>query len=204
MEVERIEDGLWLWRTVHPEWKAGGGWEATVGCVYWEGPDAIVLVDPLLPSEDADRERFLEALDRDVERVGKPVVVLTTVSWHARSGGAIAERYAGRVIEPSTIANDHLPAGVHSIATTAEGEHVYWLEGARALVPGDVLIGNPNGGVMVSPVSWFDSPEVAQAVRVQLLAVLDLPVERVLVSHGEPVLTDGLEALREALAHASA
>jgi glyoxylase-like metal-dependent hydrolase (beta-lactamase superfamily II) len=199
MQVNRIEKGLWRWTAPHPDWKPGADWAEEVGCVYWEAPDSVVLIDPLLPPDGSDRTRFFEALDRDVQRVGSPVVVLTTVSWHERSSREVAERYAGRVIGPDTVA-DGLPTGIQAIATVAENEQVYWLEEARALVPGDVLLGAPAGGVRLAPVSWFSSAKEAEAVRRQLLTVLDLPVERVLVSHGEPVLSNGLEALRLALA----
>ena len=42
------------------------GCRVEVGSVYYEADDAVVLIDPIVPSED--RERFLDALDRDVER----------------------------------------------------------------------------------------------------------------------------------------
>ncbi len=71
MRVREIEAGLWYWTGRHPVWTPadGGpdGWEQEVGCVYYEGPDAVVLFDPLVPMEDP--VRFYEALDRDVERV---------------------------------------------------------------------------------------------------------------------------------------
>jgi hypothetical protein len=37
-------------------------------------------------------------------------------------------------------------------------------------------------------------------LKVQLRQLLDLPIERVLVSHGEPVLSGALDALRAAAA----
>jgi hypothetical protein len=42
-------------------------------------------------------------------------------------------------------------------------------------------------------------PLSAAELRALLLPLLDLPVERVLVSHGEPVLHDGRAALARAL-----
>jgi hypothetical protein len=54
----------------------------------------------------------------------------------------------------------------------------------------------------VCPDSWLSylqsSLDGAQ-LRVLLRPLLDLPVERVLVSHGEPVLADGRAALAAAL-----
>ena len=83
--MQRIEDGLWRWTAPHPDWKEGDDWDRDVGCVYWEAEDAVVLVDPLVPADDAERARFLEALDRDVARVGLPVAILLTCEWHGRS-----------------------------------------------------------------------------------------------------------------------
>ena len=198
VEVQRVDDGLWHWTAPHPEWKPGGAWERDVGCVYWEAGDAVVLVDPLVPTDDADRARFLEALDRDVERVALPVAILLTCEWHARSQAELAERYDARVFTPPTAGR--LPGD--ATALDVPEEVVYWLPGARALVPGDALLGTPNG-LTVCPASWFDDrggiDELARALR----PLLDLPVERVLTTHGPPVLADGHAALARALAAAA-
>jgi hypothetical protein len=72
----------------------------------------------------------------------------------------------------------------------------------RTLVPGDRLLGDEAGGVRVCPDSWLGylKPGLTGAeLRVTLQPLLDLPVERVLTSHGEPVLTGGREALARAL-----
>ena len=200
MQVLRIDDGLWRWTVTHPDWKPGAGWEPEVGCVYWEGPDAVVLVDPQVPPPGADRDRFFEALDRDVERVGSPVVVLTTCTWHARSAEELSARYAGRAINPANIAAAALPAGVQAIAVPVADEVVYWLDGARTLVPGDALLGDGAGGVRMCPQSWLDSGGSVASLRAELTPALSLAVERVLVSHGEPVLSGGHAALARALA----
>ena len=73
-------------------------------------------------------------------------------------------------------------------------ENVFWLVGYRALVPGDTLIADDAGGVRMCPESWlgYSKPRVGHAeLREALAPVLDLPVERVLVSHGEPVVAGG-------------
>ncbi len=89
---------------------------------------------------------------------------------------------------------------MQAIAVPVAEEFVYWLEGARTLVPGDAILGDPKGGVRMCPASWLGSGGTSKRLRAELAPVLDLPVERVLVSHGEPVLSGGLEALRSALA----
>ena len=49
VDVLQIDDGLWRWTALHPDWKVGDDWEQEVGCVYYEAPDATVLLDPLVP-----------------------------------------------------------------------------------------------------------------------------------------------------------
>jgi hypothetical protein len=194
VEVQRVEDGLWHWTAPHPEWKPGDDWERDVGCVYWEAGDAVVLVDPLVPTGDADRARFLEALDRDVERVALPVAILLTCEWHGRSQAELAERYDARVFTPPTA--ERLPGD--ATALDVPEEVVYWLPEARALVPGDTLLGTPDG-LTLCPASWFDDRGSIDELARNLAPLLDLPVERVLTTHGPPVLADGHAALARAL-----
>lgn len=191
MTVEEITPGLWRWTAPHPEWKEGDDWERDVGCVYVEAAAATVLVDPLVPGDPADRERFLEALDRDVERRGLPLAVLLTCDWHRRSTDELAERH-GASLEP--------PPGVEAHELPEIEERIWWLAAYRALVPGDVLLGDGDGGLRVCPDSWLGERSSPRSIRAALRPLLDLPVERVLVSHGAPVLADGRAALERALA----
>jgi glyoxylase-like metal-dependent hydrolase (beta-lactamase superfamily II) len=193
MRVQELSPGLWRWTGLHPEWTPaeGGpeGWEQEVGCVYYEAPEAVVLVDPLVPPED--EERFWRALDRDVERAAKPVHVLVTVHWHARSSEAIAARYGGEI-------GGDLPGGVEGRDASRFDETIFWIAEHGALVFGDVVLGAEDG-VRLCPESWLEQaghPELREALR----PLLDLPAERLLVSHGEPVLAQASEALARALA----
>jgi glyoxylase-like metal-dependent hydrolase (beta-lactamase superfamily II) len=205
MDVLRIDDGLWRWGTHYGEWKED------VGCVYVETEDAIVLIDPLVPEEPDEAERFWKALDRDVKRARLPVHVLVTVFWHARSSAAFVQRYEARLHAPSGAraaidrrthaitdvyrAGDLLPGGIVSFATARRGEVVFWLPGHRALVPGDVILGAEAGGVRLCPESWLPAGMSHEKLRASLRPLLELPVERVLVSHGVPVLQNGHAAL---------
>ncbi len=162
-----------------------------VGCVYCELDGGIVTLDPLVPAKEPERERFWRALDRDVERLGAPVVLLTCAD-HVRSSAEIVERYGA----PGRSVDD--VAGLEAVQTSRFGEIVYWLQPYRALVAGDVLLGDDNGGVRVCPDDWLEGADRA-AVWASLQPLLDLPVELVLVSHGEPVLADGRAALARAL-----
>ena len=197
MDVQRIEDGLWRWTAPHPDWKQGDDWDRDVGCVYWEADDAVVLVDPLVPEEHAERERFLDALDRDVERAGRPVSILLTCEWHIRSQAELAARYEARIVGPPPKI-EGLPGGSAAIAAPTAEEVVYWLPGARAVVPGDVLLGSEEG-LRLCPASWLQRRGGLAQVARDLAPLIELPVERVLTSHGPPVLADGRAALERAL-----
>jgi glyoxylase-like metal-dependent hydrolase (beta-lactamase superfamily II) len=207
VDVLEVSPGLWRWTGWHEEWKED------VGSVYVETGDGVVLVDPLVPPDDADR--FWSALDRDVQRVGGDVHVLVTVFWHTRDTAAMVDRYRARVWAPrrgraaierraGTVTDtfrpeDPLPGSLRALPTARAAEVVYWIPGHEALVPGDVLLGDGEGGIRLCPQSWLpesiDHPKLAASLR----PLLDLPVERVLLSHGQPVLADGRTALAAAL-----
>ena len=201
MELRELRPGLWRWTAFHPEWKED------VGSVAFEGQDALVLVDPQLDAEDA--------LDGLVARVGKPVAVLVTVFWHTRSASLLADRHGARVLAPSggraavqrraptTNAfrpGDALPGGVEALPTARASEVVYWIPAHRAVVPGDVLLGAPDGAIRMCPRSWLPASTSLDRLAASLRPLLELPVTRVLVSHGEPVLRNGRAALERALA----
>lgn len=188
MKVDEVAPGLWRWTAPHPAWKQGDDWERDVGCVYYEAPDATVLVDPLLPA-GAERERFFAALDRDVERRGLPLAILLTCDWHARSTEELAERYG---------ATRETPRGVEAHELPEVEERVWWIPEHGALVPGDVLLGSSEG-LSVCPGSWLGERSSPPSIRAALRPLLDLPAERILVSHGEPVLAGGRAALERAL-----
>jgi hypothetical protein len=190
-----IAPGLWYWTAPHHEWEpdaepgSPADWPEQVGSVLVESrEDVVVLVDPLLPPEPGP---FWTWADERVR--GRPVLVVTTIEWHGRSRDAFAARYsrAGRA-----------PADVELLAFPPPGETMVWLPAQQTLVPGDRLIGASGGGLRLCPESWLrylpGKPTVAE-LRETLRPLLDLPVERVLVSHGEPVLAGGGEALARAL-----
>ena len=201
MDVQELRPGLWRWTATHPEWEHAEHWGPEVGSVYAELPDALVMVDPLVPQDEEDR--FWEALDRDVERVGKPVHVLLTVHWHERSVATVLDRYKATLWRPEE--KGQLPAGVHAEVVKGSDwvEALFFLEPHRALIAGDLLIGKVGGGIEL-PVGWFPKGEqdwAEQELKPELRKRLaELPVELVVVSHGEPVLEDGAAALERALA----
>mgnify|MGYP003528239490 CR=1 FL=1 len=82
-------------------------------------------------------------------------------------------------------------------------ETMVWLPKVCALIPGDRLLGDDERcGVRLCPDSWLrylPSGMRQRELREALRPLLDLPVELVLVSHGEPVLKGGREAIAKAL-----
>ena len=192
MDLRELTPGLWRWTAPHPEWKQGDDWPEAVGCVAARTADALVVIDPLVPDDGWSE------LDALVEHVGRPVATLLTVRWHERSADAVRARY-------ERWQGDGLPEGVegHTTGTSGFEETVYWLPEHGALVSGDLLLGG-DGGIHVAPGSWFAENDAQRTwYREELPAVVarlaELPVERVLVSHGEPVLSGGREALAAAV-----
>ncbi len=200
--LEELRPGLWRWTARHPDAvldpKPGSpaDWPPDVGCVACAADGALVVVDPLVPP--GHEPTFWAAMNGIVGRHGPRVVVVTTIQWHRRSRDAFAARYDAVLSR----AKAELPAGVRTVPVRRGGEVMVWLDEHRALVPGDRLIGDAKGGVRMCPESWLAHLPGAFTLadlRAALAPVADLPVEMVLVSHGEPVLRGGAAAVRKAL-----
>ena len=201
-DITEIDDGLWRWTARHPDWRSGAeagsasDWPPEVGGVAYLAADALLLVDPLVPDGADALWKWLEK--RAAERNGT-VTVVTTLKWHRRSRDEVARRLGAT----TSRALATLPAGVETIPIRNAGETMVWLPDARTLIPGDRLIGGDRRGELrMCPESWLSYlesgitlPELAEALR----PLLELPVERVLVSHGKPILRDGRAALAAAL-----
>ena len=85
--MEELAPGLWRWSA-----DLGGD---EVWCVYVETPDAIVLIDPVVPGE---AERFFHALDRDVERLGVRVTIVCTSDEQAAAAAPLVTRYGATLL----------------------------------------------------------------------------------------------------------
>jgi hypothetical protein len=201
-DITEIADGLWRWTARHPGWTPGArrespaDWPREVGSVAYSSSQALVLIDPLVPRGG---EALWSWLDERAGACDGRVHVLTTIKWHRRSRDAVAARY-----EASTSrAVAKLPAGVEPRPLRGAGETAFWLPAASALVMGDRLIGDGRGGLRLCPPSWLryleggiGLPELRQTLE----PLLELDPRRVLVSHGQPVLRGGREAMARALA----
>ena len=185
--IEDIRPGLARWVTPHPEWKPEEDHldesYRGVASVLHVAPEALVLVDPLVPHS------LWPNLDARIEAAGKPVVVLTTIDGHARSRDEVAKRYDAQL-------GGELQ-GVRAVDAARKDEVALWLEGARAVVLGDAVLGDQHGGLRISP--WYKDDEARERTRLALLPLLDFPISIVLPAHGNPVLEGGREALEKAL-----
>jgi broad specificity phosphatase PhoE len=191
--------------------------------VYAELDEAVVLVDPLLPSDPAQVERFWKALDADLARLARPLLVLVGCVEHGRSADAVAARYRGAA-HPVTVVGDaairgavscrldatfeevSLPAGLLALPVVgmSPGERAFFLATWQAAVFADAVIGAGAGSVRVAPPSWgVNTPEGRATYdggfRASLRAILAHHPEVLLTSHGDPILAGGGAALDEAL-----
>ena len=213
-QPEQLGDGLWRWTARHPEWHPGEfGAEVASFAVDAEGD--LLLLDPLLPP---DADPVLELLDG---LAGDRVAILTTIPYHVRSAEPLWRRYRDsadtaiwghpaaakrltdrsgfREIAPGT----PLPAGVAAFAIGKPRRHEMplYVPSQRALVFGDAVV-ELDGDLRM----WANEPVDERRVRFHrerfnptLEPLLDLDAERVLVTHGRPVMKNGRAKLESAL-----
>ena len=158
--------------------------------MYYEADDATVLFDPLVPAGEEDD--FFRHLDADIERRGLPVVVLLTADWHRRSAGELAARYEGRI-------GGVPPEGVEEIPIEGADERqvAYFLSRYAALIVAEIFWVDVRGELAWDRVL---SSNARTSSRRRSTASMQLPVERLLVSHGEPILEGATARMADALA----
>lgn len=218
MKPAEIAPGLLRWSARHPDWHPGE-FGALVESYAAVADDDLLLIDPLVPADDP--EPVLEVLDA---RLAQRVAILITIGYHVRSAQALHERWhgdlpvtihgppqAGRRLQgKAAVAFSELapdadgPAGVRTfrIGRPVRGERPIWLPSHSALAFGDALVANPQGELRM----WTQEPLTDKTIGFYrdrfaptLQPLLALPVKRVLVTHGAPILTGGKAALRQAI-----
>jgi hypothetical protein len=181
--VQELRPGLWTWTGTHASWtEKDEQWGPEVRSYAYDSGSCLVLFDPIAPPT------LLEGLVEAQE-----VSVLLTAEWHRRSADDCVARF-GAHVHAST---DQPPADVEQRATYYTDEVAYWIPRHCALVVGDAFLGE-NGFKLQD--EWLPPGVTREQMHDGLRSLLELPVELVLVTHGAPVLEDGREALREALA----
>lgn len=194
--ITEVAPGLRRWTGWHDHW------EEDVGSLAVDTGDGLVFIDPIDPPRE----------------LGKPDHVLVTVYWHGRTTGALGAEHVwassrsdrslrtrGITVTDRFRAGDRLPGGIQAYQTARSAEVVYWLPEQRALAVGDVLLGagakpRPTSDQLrLCPERWLGKG-THEDLRNTLRPLLELPVERVLVSHGEPILAGGKGALATVVA----
>lgn len=211
--LHRIHDDIWHWERRHPEWHPGA-FGAVVGSYLVRAGGVTLLLDPLL---DDESDPVLSELDR---LVGDPVRILVSIPYHARSSEFLQRRYRDRgalILGHALVAKrlsdvsgfQPLEGGedvegvarVHRIGRPVRAEMPVEIPSLRALVFGDAIV-EWRGQLRL----WEDPVESDSRRRwyeerflPTLRDLTRLDVERVLVTHGHPVLSGGAAALERAL-----
>ena len=189
VSVHDVAPGLWIWRRAHPAWRPGLQWSEEVTSTCVESGGEVVLVDPLAPPDDAT-----EVWERLNAR--PPTVAAILKPDHVRDVDLFVHRYGVRGFGPHWYWRDDIPEteleGIQpgdvvpgGLVALYDGrgrvETPLWLPEQRALVFADGMTA-PEGELLVWGTPWHED-RVLPAFR----AMLELPFEHVVVSHGAPL-----------------
>jgi hypothetical protein len=205
--LAQLTDGLWRWTAPHPEWHPGQ-WGAEVASFAADAGDVLLLIDPLVEEPDQ-----LDAI------VDKPVAILITIPYHVRSAEALRKRYKGTIHGHPRLANrlerttgfkpiepgDELPGGAraYAIGKPRRFEMPIHLPSHKALAFGDALVTTLEGDLRIW--HWRDAVDeqrtrwYRERFNPTFEPLLELDLERILVTHGPPIVSYGSAALQAAL-----
>jgi glyoxylase-like metal-dependent hydrolase (beta-lactamase superfamily II) len=186
-EIQDVAPGLWIWRLAYPDWRPDAGWPQHVSCTCVESGGEVAVLDPLAPPEGSEVWERLDARPPTMAVVLKPD--------HVRDVDLFVRRYGARAygpwlfwrsnvpetelepIEPGS----ELPGGLRALHDgRGRNETPLWLPEHKTIVFADGMTA-PDGELRV----WA-TPQLHRALPA-LRELLELPFERVVVSHGEPV-----------------
>jgi glyoxylase-like metal-dependent hydrolase (beta-lactamase superfamily II) len=188
-ELRDLGSGLWIWRVAYPDWREGLGWDEVVTSTFVESGGEVVLLDPLAPEGEA--AEFWARLDAK-----PPTMVVVLKPDHVRDTDLFVERYGARAFGPYLFwrtnipetelegiqPGSELPGGLVALYDgRGRNETPLWLPEQRVLVFADALTAS-GGELRVWSTPWHEE-RALPALR----ALLELPFEQMIVSHGEPV-----------------
>jgi hypothetical protein len=215
--MQKLSDGLWRWTARHPEWHPGE-FGAEVACFAAQSGDTSLIIDPLLPEDEDAAASVLDSIDAVV---ADRVAILITIPYHVRSSEEVWRRYSK---DAETTIHGHractkrlkdesgfreielgvpLPAGVtaHTIGKPRRYEMPLHVPSHEALVFGDAVV-EVDGVLKLWATDKVDD-KVERFYRERftptLESLLELPVNAVLPTHGQPLLKGGKKALQDAL-----
>jgi hypothetical protein len=193
VELRDVAPGLWLWRQPHPAWAEGFEWEPEVSSFFVESGGERIVIDALAPHPGLLGHVVWERLDAT-----PPTVAVVLKPDHVRNVDLFAQWYGVRGYGPFLFwsgdapktelegiqPGDELPGDLVALHDgRGRAETPVYLPEQRALVFADGMTA-PGGTLRVWGTPWHEE-RVLPAFR----AMLDLPFEHVLVSHGQPVHT---------------
>jgi hypothetical protein len=213
--MEAIADGIWRWTARHPEWHPRTAFGSEVASYVLRDGDDTLVIDPIAPGGDV--EALLDRLERIVTG---HVRILITIPYHVRDAEPVWQHYRDRKATISghpavarRLADDRgflaISAGgaIRSgilpvpIGNPRRYEMPLFVPEHRALLFGDAVV-EADGAARV----WIQrsiTPErlawYRRRLRPSFDPLLDVDCDRLLVTHGQPVLTGGRQALRQAL-----
>jgi glyoxylase-like metal-dependent hydrolase (beta-lactamase superfamily II) len=188
-EIRDVAPGLWIWRAAHPGWQPGQGWDPVVASTCVESAGETLLLDPLEPPAGAAEVRA--RLD-----ARPPGAVVVLKPDHVRDVDHFVRRYGARAFGPDRFdrhdipetelvpiyPGSRLPGGLVALHDgRGRNETPLWLPEQRTLVFADALTA-PDGELRVWSTPWHEERALPALRR-----LLELPFERVIVSHGDPV-----------------
>ncbi|HEV8357036.1 MAG TPA: MBL fold metallo-hydrolase [Gemmatimonadales bacterium] len=191
VELLDVAPGLWIWRLEHPHWRPGVGWDPVVTSTCVESGGETLVLDPLAPPDDA--AEVWERLD-----ARRPTAIVVLKPDHVRDVDRFVRRYGVRAFGPDVfhkndvpdtdleliLPGSRLPGGLVALYDgRGRNETPLWLPEQRALVVADALT-ERGGELRVWATPWHQE-RALPALR----KLLELPFERVIISHGEPVHT---------------
>jgi metallo-beta-lactamase superfamily protein len=165
--------------------------------------DGTVLIDPVEPKQDG-----WGAIDMLAPFAG----LWVTNRNHSRAAAAFRERYglevaaheadAGRLeagADRTVTGDERLPGDIQMIHVPGKspGEVAFHLPRARALIVGDVVVGDPPGELSTYPEKVIDDMEELHRSAAKLL---EYDFDALLLCDGEPIVTGGKQKLREFVA----
>ncbi len=194
--MRELSPGLWQWRAHHP------GIHKDVSSYHLAAER--VAIDVLIPPEGL--EWF--------EQHGTPEHVLLTNRHHSRDAWLLREAFgstvhcirnglhelAGRGPVEAFDFGDELPGGavVHEVDAICPDETALHIPAHRALACADGVVQWGSPRLTFVPDFLMDDPEQTKAgLRAAYRRLLTLDFDTLLLAHGEPLVGNGKQALRE-------
>lgn len=183
--IIEIESGLWIWRARHPFWSEEDDFQQVVTSTFVESNGERIVIDPLAPSLDCIG--LWERLDKQ-----RPTVGMVTMPDHIRDIDLFVRQYGLKPFGPMFYFPDQIPNS-ELIPLIAEEKSIgdilplydargrcetpIWVPKHQVIIFGDALT-ERGGELRVWDSPWHKKREIPA-----LEAMLDLPFEKLIISH---------------------